>query len=132
MATPGPPRASIRSDGGSARPAFSTESRTPGSPPPQCPRGETAPEVGNCGPATAVNQVGQAFSSASLFDPKTNRRVTASAMATGRDSPIGAELRDGRVLVAGGAADRQVLRSSEIYDWRSNRWTRAAQMRHAR
>ena len=43
-------------------------------------------------------------------------------MAVGRDIPIGAELRDGRVLVAGGAANRHVLRSAEIYDGRSNRW----------
>jgi hypothetical protein len=42
------------------------------------------------------------------------------------------ELRDGRVLVAGGAASRQVLRSAEIYDGRSNRWTSAAPMLHAR
>ena len=53
-------------------------------------------------------------------------------MVTGRDSPIGAELRDGRVLVAGGTAKRQVLRSAEIYDWRSNRWAHAAPMRQAR
>jgi hypothetical protein len=53
-------------------------------------------------------------------------------MATGRDSPIGAELRDGRVLVAGGAAKRHVLRSAEIYDWRSNRWAPTAPMRQAR
>jgi len=82
--------------------------------------------------ATGVNNAGQTFSSTSLFDPKTDRWRSAAAMATGRDSPIGAELRDGRVLVAGGAANRQVLRSAEIYDGRSNRWAPAAPMRHAR
>ena len=64
--------------------------------------------------ATGVNKAGQTFSSTSVFDPKTDRWSSAAAMATGRDSPIGAELRDGRVLVAGGAASRQVLRSAEI------------------
>jgi hypothetical protein len=82
--------------------------------------------------ATGVNNVGQTFSSTSLFDPKTDRWSSAAPMATGRDSPIGAELRDGRVLVAGGAANRQVLRSGEIYNGRSNRWAPAAPMRHAR
>ena len=82
--------------------------------------------------ATGVNNAGQTFSTTSLFDPKTNRWSSAAAMSTGRDSPIGAELRDGRVLVAGGAASRQVLRSAEIYDGRSNRWAPAAPMRQAR
>jgi N-acetylneuraminic acid mutarotase len=82
--------------------------------------------------ATGVDKAGKAFSSASLFDPRTDRWSSAAAMATGRDSPIGAELRDGRVLVAGGTAHRQVLRSAEVYDWRSNRWAHAAPMLHAR
>jgi hypothetical protein len=82
--------------------------------------------------ATGVDNAGQTFSSTSLFDPKTDRWSSAAAMATGRDSPIGAELRDGRVLVAGGAANRQVLRSAEIYDAGSNRWAPAAPMLHAR
>ena len=71
---------------------------------------------GNALLATGVDNAGQAFRSTSLFDPKTNRWRPAAAMVTGRDSPIGAELRDGRVLVAGGAANRHVLRSAEIYD----------------
>ena len=82
--------------------------------------------------ATGVNHAGQTFRSTSLFDPKTDRWSSAAAMATGRDSPIGAELRDGRVLVAGGAASRHVLRSAEIYDGRRNRWAPAAPMLHAR
>jgi WD40 repeat protein len=82
--------------------------------------------------ATGVNSVGQTFRSSSLFDPTTDRWNSAAAMATGRDSPSGAELRDGRVLVAGGAANRQVLRSAEIYDARTNRWDPAAPMRQAR
>src|SRR5947208_13665055 len=38
--------------------------------------------------ATGVDNAGQAFSSASLFDPKTDRCSSAEAMATGRDSPV--------------------------------------------
>ena len=53
-------------------------------------------------------------------------------MATGRDSPAAAELRDGRVIVAGGAADRKVLQSAEVYDPRSDRWGAAAPMLQAR
>jgi hypothetical protein len=87
---------------------------------------------GNALLATGVDNVGHAFRSTSLFDPKTDRWRSGAAMVTGRDSPIGAELRDGRVLVAGGAANRHVLRSAEIYDARSNRWAPAAPMLHAR
>jgi WD40 repeat protein len=82
--------------------------------------------------ATGVDQAGRAFSSSSRFDPTTDRWSPAAAMTTGRDSPSGVELRDGRVLVAGGAANRQVLRSAEVYDWRSNRWAHAAPMHQAR
>jgi hypothetical protein len=53
-------------------------------------------------------------------------------MSVGRDSPSGAELRDGRVLVAGGAAGKKVLRSAEIFDERRNRWVAAAPMLQAR
>jgi N-acetylneuraminic acid mutarotase len=82
--------------------------------------------------ATGVDDAGQPSSSSSLFDPKADRWSSAAEMATGRDSPAGAELRDGRVLVAGGAADRKVLQSAEIYDPRSNRWAPAGPMLHAR
>jgi hypothetical protein len=81
--------------------------------------------------ATGVDKVGRTFSSASLFDPKTDRWSSAQRWPPA-GLPIGAELRDGRVLVAGGAANGQVLRSAEIYDGRSNRWAPAAPMRHAR
>jgi hypothetical protein len=53
-------------------------------------------------------------------------------MPNGRDTPIGVELRDGRVLVAGGGFNRQILNSAEIYDSRTNTWIAAAPMHQAR
>jgi hypothetical protein len=82
--------------------------------------------------ATGVDNAGHPFASASLFNPRTDRWTSAAAMQTGRDTPIGVELRDGRVLVAGGAADRTVLSSAEIYNSRTNTWGPAAPMRQAR
>ena len=82
--------------------------------------------------ATGVDGAGQPSSASSLFDPKADRWSSAAAMDTGRDSPADGELRDGRVLVAGGAADRKVLQSAEIYDPRSDRWVPAAPMLQAR
>jgi hypothetical protein len=82
--------------------------------------------------ATGVDDAGKPSDSTSLFDPKTDRWSSGTGMAVGRDSPAGVELRDGRVLVAGGAADRKVLQSAEIYDPRTGRWAPAAPMREAR
>lgn len=82
--------------------------------------------------ATGVDDAGQPSSSSSLFDPRTDRWSSGAALDTGRDTPAGVELRDGRVLVAGGAAGRKVLQSAELYDPRSDRWAPAAPMREAR
>jgi hypothetical protein len=82
--------------------------------------------------ATGVDVAGKPSSSSTLFHPKTDRWSSAALMATGRDSPAGAELHDGRVLVVGGAADRKVLQSAEIYDPRNDRWATAAPMLEAR
>jgi N-acetylneuraminic acid mutarotase len=82
--------------------------------------------------ATGVDNTGHPFSSASLFNPRTDRWSSAAAMQTGRDTPVGVELRDGRVLVAGGGANQSILKSAEIYDPRTNSWSRAASMRQAR
>jgi Flp pilus assembly secretin CpaC len=53
-------------------------------------------------------------------------------MESGRDTPTGVELKDGRVLVAGGGLKKQMLRSAEIYDPRTGTWRQAAPMHHAR
>jgi N-acetylneuraminic acid mutarotase len=82
--------------------------------------------------ATGVDDAGRPSSASSLFDPEADRWSSAAAMDTGRDSPAGAELRDGRVLVAGGAADGKVLSSAELYDPRSDRWVPAAPMLQGR
>ena len=82
--------------------------------------------------ATGVDTTGHPFASASLFNPKTDRWSSAAAMLTGRDTPVGVELRDGRVLVAGGGANRRVLKTAEVYDPRTNTWSPAASMRQAR
>jgi hypothetical protein len=82
--------------------------------------------------ASGVSNLGQPFASAALFNPRTGRWRPAASMPTGRDTPIGVELRDGRVLVAGGGFNKQVLRTAEIYDPRANAWITAAPMRQAR
>jgi hypothetical protein len=82
--------------------------------------------------ATGVDDAGRPSSSSRLFDPKTDRWGSAAAMDTGRDSPAGVELRDGRVLVVGGAAGKKVLQSAELYDPVGDRWVPAAPLRQAR
>jgi hypothetical protein len=82
--------------------------------------------------ASGVNSLGQPFTSSQLFTPRTDRWRAAASMPTGRDTPISVELRDGRVLVAGGGFSRQILSSAEIYDSRLNTWIAAAPMHQAR
>ena len=54
----------------------------------------------------------QPLASAEIFDPKTGTWSTTGSMAAARDGLVAASLRDGRVLIAGGARDN----SAELFD----------------
>ena len=82
--------------------------------------------------AGGVDAHGVATPTTELFDPIANRWSAAAPMSTGRTEHTATLLTDGRVLVVGGfyASDPplgrgggETLRSAEIYDPRSNRWT---------
>src|SRR5579864_2902023 len=55
----------------------------------------------------------QVLSSAEIYDPKTKTFAPTGSMTSARDWPTATLLRDGRVLIAGGAVD---WTSAEIYD----------------
>jgi hypothetical protein len=55
------------------------------------------------------------FSSAELFDPGTGIWSTTGSMATSRGEHTATLLPDGKVLVAGGHADGDILSSAELY-----------------
>jgi hypothetical protein len=75
------------------------------------------------------------LASAELYDPVTHRFVAAASMTTSRESHVAVRLHDGRVLVTGGhtGARRKltILASSEIYDPRTDRFSRQGDM-HSR
>ncbi|MDN3358542.1 kelch repeat-containing protein [Actinomadura sp. DC4] len=74
---------------------------------------------------------GHPVASAALFDPVTNAWSAGPPLATGRQRHTTTLLADGRVLVAGGAADA-ALASAEIYDPLTGTWSAAAAMGTAR
>jgi hypothetical protein len=69
---------------------------------------------------------------ADLFDPLTDTFRAASPMAVPRASHVGAGLRDGRVLIAGGWTGSAALASAEIYDPTTGRFSALAAMGDAR
>lgn len=69
---------------------------------------------------------------AELFDPSTRTWSRAADLSVGRSSFTLTNLNDGRVLVAGGFTCTngcaEIVRSAEIYDPSSNRWTTTSPM----
>lgn len=73
-----------------------------------------------------------ALSSASLYDPATNRWQAAANMDTGRTNHVWAALKTGEILLAGGESGRgagaTVLNTASLYDPKTNTWRPAAPM----
>lgn len=61
--------------------------------------------------------------SAEIYDPQSNSWSAAAPMNAPRYNAAFARLRDGRLLVAGGANGSSFLASAEIYDPETNTWT---------
>jgi hypothetical protein len=74
------------------------------------------------------------LASAELWNPATNTWSPAPNMSMPRSAPTATLLKDGRVLVAGGdsapagATTGAPQASAEIYDYRSNSWSKTASM----
>ncbi len=62
-------------------------------------------------------------SSAEVYDPATGRWTATQPMSVARVAGQATALRDGRVLVSGGANDTGFLASTEIYDPATRAWT---------
>ncbi|MEP6638489.1 MAG: kelch repeat-containing protein, partial [Chloroflexota bacterium] len=69
-----------------------------------------------------------ALASAELFDPASGRWTPTASMSKPRAYPSVTVLRDGTVLVAGGAFDNAPLALAERYDPVSGRWSPVSQM----
>lgn len=72
------------------------------------------------------------LASAELFDPRTRRFTPAGAMHTPRVSHAAVELRDGRVLIAGGWTGTQDTAEAEVFDPATRRFERVRPMAAAR
>jgi Kelch motif/Galactose oxidase, central domain len=78
---------------------------------------------------------GGAESSAEVYDPKKGTFTQTGGLATARCKHTAGLLPDGRVLIAGGSDSRGWngnLRSAEIYDARSGKFTAASEMNDSR
>ncbi|HEY8598583.1 MAG TPA: kelch repeat-containing protein [Thermomicrobiales bacterium] len=82
-------------------------------------------------PATVTNSV-------ELFDPATNSWRPAAAASLGRQHHTATVLPDGRVLIVGGetidpaSGQQRVLASAELYDPRTNSWSRVGDLGRSR
>ncbi len=70
----------------------------------------------------------QDLATVEIYDPGSGQWSAASSMRIARQGARAALLRDGRVLVIGGASGFSVIGDAELYDSSSDRWERAASM----
>ncbi len=82
-----------------------------------------------CGGGQGNLNAGGATRKTALFDPLTYSWKRGPDMLHDRGAHVTVRLKDGRVLVCGGAdTSKRVLSSCEIYDPRSNRWSYTGSM----
>lgn len=87
-----------------------------------------------------ANAQGAARRTCEIYDPATNRFSAAASMSTERAGHTATLLRDGRVLVCGGSRDLtdasralfSAVRSAEVYNPTTNRWSNTANMSRVR
>jgi len=70
--------------------------------------------AGGC--SVLIGGCGNNVTSAELYDPATGAFTATGPMTTGRRDHLATLLRDGKVLITGGATDSMVFASAELYD----------------
>jgi hypothetical protein len=68
------------------------------------------------------------LSNAELIDPKTGNWQKTGEMTTNRFSHVAILLRNGKVLVAGGADGKNILSSAELYDPATGKWSKTGSL----